>query len=879
MAWQPITTTENNTPQTPPQSSGGGWQTIGAKSNAPSTQSGTPSPNPPAPVASNTTPATVGGMAGSLGGGYGTSNITDPASNKPLLTYENQGAQSSQLLSDRTAPTFDPTVPQKIDPKVLQDPRMAESTSQTIKQSIGGNNYQELDHIMPLELGGSNNKSNLRLEGGQDSTQPYGAGNPTPTDPLENSLKDQVTSGKISLVDGWKLMAQAKGLTLPEQGGKVPQVNQTQSTQDNIPSFKDNAGRVITKFFPGVLKTLSELQLDPLNLKASPLNYFKDYAKSIAQTVISEGENIKQAFTGSTPSAKVGGAMSSVAGGAGVLFSPVTAFFSAVQDVPVLGSVAKLLTLPLSGLSEGGAVEGKAIADKLPLPQESKDNIANGLGQILGLANMFAAGDITEAMAKDKLTPEFSPKDAETIIAKARDMEAGKDIVPETKLSDIAESKPVAPKDEITQPKGSGTPAPKMLVENGKDVNNEIAQSSKPIEYEKQQGTTINVNGKTYQLTGAAEQRYLDEKSRSDSYSKNTLNLNEQEIGARQKGEGMKMAALKRELTGEYTTKELRDKINQEKSNYKGKTVSVEIGDNGEKINGTIKSAPSFGRYKVELDDGTTVSVLADKITDTRTPEEIASKIKDREDAKPYIPKPKSVQSEIIKSSNPEPKTLIDNEIGQTPKSRPTGALRPIEGTGEMKTRGLSEGVISKAASNTPSRLPSFAPDEARSLEQAQVASKLTDIFGDLPQYKTMDVADQGAKATDLFEKDPESAKQIAYGAKTPPKGLTPEAVFVVVEQDAIERGDTQTLKELANSRLTQEATTMGQRIRMLGERNPEAPTDAIRAIQESRVEKAKAQIDTEVQKAQPMVKEYIEKASRSPQKITLDSFIESITC
>lgn len=161
-------------------------------------------------------------FSGSLGGGYGASNETDPSSGKPLLTYENMEAQSSQLLSDRTAPSFDPTVPQKLDNSILQNGRMPESVSQTIKDAIPGSAFDELDHIMPLELGGSNNKSNLRLEPGQNAGEKYNPGtNPTATDPLENQLKAEVYAGKISLLDAWKQMAAAKDITLPEQGGPI----------------------------------------------------------------------------------------------------------------------------------------------------------------------------------------------------------------------------------------------------------------------------------------------------------------------------------------------------------------------------------------------------------------------------------------------------------------------------------------------------------------------------------------------------------------------------------------------------------------------------------------------------------------------------------
>lgn len=88
-----------------------------------------PVSTPPSAPGSSESGIPANALKGSLGGGYGTSNITDPASGKPLLTYENQKTQSSQLLSDRTAPKFDPTVPQKIDPVTLHNPRMKQDIS------------------------------------------------------------------------------------------------------------------------------------------------------------------------------------------------------------------------------------------------------------------------------------------------------------------------------------------------------------------------------------------------------------------------------------------------------------------------------------------------------------------------------------------------------------------------------------------------------------------------------------------------------------------------------------------------------------------------------------------------------------------------------
>jgi hypothetical protein len=48
----------------------------------------------------------------------------------------------------------------------------------------------ELDHLIPLELGGSNDLSNLWVEAGPI---------PNPKDSVENRLHDEVCSGQMSL--------------------------------------------------------------------------------------------------------------------------------------------------------------------------------------------------------------------------------------------------------------------------------------------------------------------------------------------------------------------------------------------------------------------------------------------------------------------------------------------------------------------------------------------------------------------------------------------------------------------------------------------------------------------------------------------------------
>lgn len=191
----------------------------------------------------------------------------------------------------------------------------------------------------------------------------------------------------------------------------------------------------------------------------------------------------------------------------------------------------------------------------------------------------------------------------------------------------------------------------------------------------------------------------------------------------------------------------------------------------------------------------------------------------------------------------------------ETPTAKPTTTtqnIKPIEGTGDLKTRGLSSNV------------------EATAIEK-----KLTDNFGDLPEYRQVSMADQAAKAADLISKNPEAARAIAMGDKAPPKGILPESVFVAVEHDATVRSDVQTLKDLANSKLASSATTMGQRIRTLGERDEYSPTAAIQDVQKTRNEAQAARgfsVSKEITKARSLIR-------KGNTKETWGDFVNSITC
>lgn len=738
-------------------------------------QSSTATPKPSAPVASSI-PASA--LKGSLGGGYGTSNVKDSYSGKPLLTYENKNTQSSQLLANRTAPNFDPTIPQKIDPSVLHNGRMPEAASEAVRKATGAEPDENLDHLISLEAGGSNDASNLNLEKLNSSgTQPSLV--------LENQTAKDVASGKISYIQGQINLARAKGLRLPDDpdfdsaphplAANYPKSNDTQA-KPPAPSFLDN----ISTFIKGVISNPNKSSL-PLfnelggNAVVHPiqtLNKIVDQARQgadatfsnlsqAAAQVIANGQEASKNSNGNIASTdysnpkNLGDIVNLITAAASALFFPVAETFNIASQLPIIKPAADVAGLTFSKSGELTKFVGGKILDNFvsngymtqstaSILRTPIENVSTLIGQITLGAYIY--GKVGEVM---EVNGGVTAPEAKTI---ADDAASKAQVIEEAPLPKGAMEAP----DKTTDIKAPISKLPSFAPEEAKNLE---AQSKSA------DTGTINLSGKT---------------------------------------------------PGEV-----------------------------------ISEAPKFNDIiapKSSVEEKTTPQ--SEIVTPPKQSKVITLEV------------PKSSESEIVK-----------------PKVSFAKQLKPIEGTREVKERGLSKGVIEKAASNTPSRLPDFSPDEAKIFEQKQIASKLTDIFGELPQYKKMDVADQGAKATDLFEKDPEAAKSIAYGEKAPPKGLTPEAVFVVVEQDAIERNDVQTLKELANSRLTQEATTMGQRIRMLGERNPDAPTDAIRQIQESRIEAAKKPIAEEVTKGEESIKKATRDRISGRTKVSWDSLVESMTC
>jgi hypothetical protein len=189
-------------------------------------------------------------------------------------------------------------------------------------------------------------------------------------------------------------------------------------------------------------------------------------------------------------------------------------------------------------------------------------------------------------------------------------------------------------------------------------------------------------------------------------------------------------------------------------------------------------------------------------------------------------------------------------------KTRAT-TLKPFKGTGETKVRGVS------------------ATTEAQAIEK-----NLTEGFTELPTYQQVNMVDQSSKAIAFRDANYESAYRVAMGQEKAPAGIIPEKIYNAVKNKAIQESDITTLQELANSKLSTEATTMGQRIKALDEVNPADPVKNIQAIQKTREQMA-AKRYGDINQARTKITDDIkaEIRVRTPRVKEWSDFIDSIRC
>jgi len=386
--------------------------------------SSTPSP---APVATPTTGPSP----------YGGSFITDQ-SGKPLLTFRNDEARQSQLLSDRVYGGFDPTKPTKLDSSHLLNGRMPLAVSSKIKDQMGGAYSDELDHKIALELSGSNNKQNLKIEPGRTD-----GGVSAQHDQLENQLAKKVKNGELSLLDAQRQLANAKGYALKEDGGTLSTDPLVQGKTQVVPSTR--AADAATKGFSGTLQAIADLQTNPLSLHTS----FKDIVKTPVRDMTEASDRFNQVLASTIrgfqnhegAASNLSHVLETATAFASSALSPITSMLNAASKVPVAGTAVKLLfNIPFAFAGDVGSDNSALALQKLSdhgiISKETAAKLEPGVREFSALLAQLAAGKAVEVV-KGELETRVTPKEADTLISHA------KDVIKDSKPEASAPSAPV----------------------------------------------------------------------------------------------------------------------------------------------------------------------------------------------------------------------------------------------------------------------------------------------------------------------------------------------------------------------------------------------------------------------------------------------------
>lgn len=176
------------------------------------------------------------------------------------------------------------------------------------------------------------------------------------------------------------------------------------------------------------------------------------------------------------------------------------------------------------------------------------------------------------------------------------------------------------------------------------------------------------------------------------------------------------------------------------------------------------------------------------------------------------------------------------------------------EGTGKIKTSGLS-----------------------KSIEQKAIKDGLTKDLGELPSYKQRDMDEIASKVSEFVNNDYELAKKIALGDAPEQDGLRQPELFTGIRIKAEAEGDIATLRDLALSdKASALATEAGQRVQALDSGNSDSAVEAMRGLKKSREEAGKKSIKDK-SKTVKEIKEEIKKAK--PKIEDWNSFIDSLEC
>lgn len=178
--------------------------------------------------------------------------------------------------------------------------------------------------------------------------------------------------------------------------------------------------------------------------------------------------------------------------------------------------------------------------------------------------------------------------------------------------------------------------------------------------------------------------------------------------------------------------------------------------------------------------------------------------------------------------------------------------------SGEAQTEDLSA-LIDKIIADEIAAMEAVNPETKESrlavrLEKEAIAKELATDFGELAEYKTMNMQEQADLAQDIMNNDYDAALRMAMGEIQPPANVREATMFEAVKVRALNEGDSETLRLLATeSTIPTILSQYGQAIKAADSYLIADPVKAMQTVIKHRIEETKKTKGTKAQQAEEL--------------------------
>lgn len=244
---------------------------------------------------------------------------------------------------------------------------------------------------------------------------------------------------------------------------------------------------------------------------------------------------------------------------------------------------------------------------------------------------------------------------------------------------------------------------------------------------------------------------------------------------------------------------------------------------------------------------------------------------------------------DYLKSQGYEPYTPPSElpTIQMGPKPKPSIPEIQTEPTVVSKSPSLKyEPVIDETKVKTSTPIETGVETKptklADTLQKESFAKNVKADFGDIPEYRTMNMDAQRKLASDLLDKSPEYVKNILERKAPMPSGdLKIGSLYSEVKSRAIDKGDVKTILDLSKSKINELASAYGQEVKAFDAQLEKGIIDPVRAIQD--IKRSRQSVENKPNAKRILNEDIVnmkkEIKAKNPTKGDWEAFIRSIEC